>query len=48
MNRFIIYAILLLCFVAVVGVLGVTFMHHGFFYAPVNKSASINPGIKTT
>jgi hypothetical protein len=46
MNQLIIYTILLLCLVAAVGVLGVLFMHHGFFYAPVNESASIGPGIK--
>jgi hypothetical protein len=48
MNNLIIYTILLLCLVAAVGVLGVLFMHHGFFYTPVNESASIKPGTKTT
>jgi len=48
MNMLIIYTILLLCLVAAVGVLGALFVHHGFFYAPVNESASIRPGIKTT
>jgi hypothetical protein len=48
MNNLIIYTILLLCLVAAVGVFGVLFVHHGFFYAPMNESASIKPGIKTT
>jgi Flp pilus assembly protein CpaB len=48
MNQLIIYTIVLLCLVAAVGVLGVLFVHHGFFYAPVNESASTKPAIKTT
>jgi hypothetical protein len=47
MNQLIIYIVLLLCLVVAVGVLGVFFVHQGFFRAPGNESASTGP-VKTT